>query len=507
MTDPSSRLAALARSAGVVLFVSLFGQAVALLAELFVARSLAPTVYGELALAYTIVLSLGSVALLGVNEGITRTFSITETEKGRYQVVRAGFAISLVSGLGSAVFLFITRGMIGEIMGTQALSRYLIFFLPYIVLLPLSKVTYGTIRAQKRTVAAVLSKYVFGRLIPILMLIPLVELGRETTGAVAYWVGVPTFTLAFGLFFLNRTLGVARLFKRLPDRETVEKLWSFSWPLAAGTAVFIFLGNLDIMMIGYLMPSDSVGYYRAVQPLKQVPMFALGSFTFLFLPLATEYYAERDKVGLNRLFTASTKWVLLLTIPLVFVFALFPENVVSVLLGDQYLPGASALRILIIGLFLRAVSGLNGDMVKAIDRPRIELYAGIAGLVANFVFNLLLIPMLGINGAAAATVIGYMVYNGIELAWIHSLTGGIPISKSVLKLIAGMIFFGIAVKTIAPEVMGLPALVTTGVLFVLAEPVVLVATRSIEPADIEILELIEDRTGVSLTAIKRLANR
>lgn len=503
----SSSLNSLARSAGIILVATVFGHTISLLSEILIARSLSPMVYGQVSLAKTLVLSVGSISLFGVHEGVTRQYSASKATNQKRRIISAGFwtivTVTLISS--SAVFTF--RSQISEIVNTSRVGQLLVFFVPYLIIFPLSKLSFSILRGQKNTIHAALAQHIGGKGIATALLCTLVLFGYELSGAIAYWIGYPAVMLAVSIYFINKTSDDWQVASTLPDRNTVKSLWSFSLPLAIGSAVFLLLAQLDILMIGYFLSSVDVGYYRAVQPLKTAAMFALGAFTFFFLPAATEYFEDGDLEKLSELFTISTKWALLITIPLILTLGIFSESVVRVFFGVEFLPSASVLSILVFGLFFRAVSGLDGDMVKAIDRPQVELYSGVVGLLVNFFLNFVLIPRIGINGAAVATVVGYIVYNSMELILIYRTVGASPVSLNIAKVVFSMAAFGLFVAQVAPPQLGLFALLGIGAIFVAVEPVFLVITRSVDQADLELLADVEDKIGIELGTIRKLALR
>ncbi|MUV48642.1 flippase [Haloarcula sp. CBA1122] len=507
MNTHSSTLSKLAKSAAIVLLATIFGNSVGLLAEVIIARSLPPSLYGELTLTYTIVFSLGTIALLGIHQGMTRQISAVETKKCQVQIFYAGFSMVLLSAVAAVGGLYISRGWLANVMSANYLHHHLLLLSPFLFVYPLSRAALATLRAQKRTLPAVIAQQIGGRGIAFVSLLLFILAGREFDGAIVYWVTAPLFALVIALYFISTSELPRNLFNILPDQETARKLWGFSWPLAIGSGIFLLLNRVDILMIGYFLPSDEVGYYRAVQPLKKIATFALGSFTFLFLPVATEYYTEGDTAGLDQIFTITTKWILLITLPPVLLFALFSGEVIQILFGESYLPAAPVLTILSTGLLFRALSGLDGDMVKAIDRPRIELFSGGLGLVSNIVLNYLLIPVFEISGAAIATVVGYIIYNGVELIWIYRLTGGSPFSVNIAKYIGAMSALAILVSRIIPSPIGLIGLGCVGISLILLQPVVLILTSSVDEADIDLIEQVETRMGRDLEIVKRMARK
>jgi O-antigen/teichoic acid export membrane protein len=210
---------------------------------------------------------------------------------------------------------------------------------------------------------------------------------------------------------------------------------------------------------------------------------------------------------LDELFTVSTKWVSLATLPFVLVFSLFASDAITAFFGASYTPAAPALAVLVGGLFIRALTGLNGDMVRAIDRSRIEFYAAAGGIGANVLLNVILIPQYGIVGAAIATVAGYGVYNGIEVLIIYLETGTSPFSFNVIKPLVPTTILAFGVSALVPRPLGLIQLIGTGFIFTLAQPISMFLTRSFDQSDLELVELAEQRSGRDLGHIKRSIKR
>jgi O-antigen/teichoic acid export membrane protein len=251
------------------------------------------------------------------------------------------------------------------------------------------------------------------------------------------------------------------------------------------------------------MQPRSVGLYRAIQPLRQITTFVLSAFTFLFLPIATEYYDNREFGALDQFYTISTKWVSAATFPFVLVFTLFAPDVVRIFFGTDYMPAAPALAVLTAGLFIRAFVGLNGDMAKAINQPKIELYSVAIAVAINVGVNFVLIPIYGIVGAAIGTVIGYIVYNAVEVLAIYQAVESHPFSTDNIKPFFPTILFSLGILQITHGIrLSLVMLLVIGTLVSIAHLISMVLTRSLGPEDIVLLEKFEERAGLNVKWLK-----
>jgi len=506
MADDNT-LVKLAKSASIVLLATIFGRVLGFISEIIILRSLSPNLFGKLSLSYTIVASVATLALLGINEGVTRLYSAEDSTNKRARIALAGMMVVLLGGTVASVTLYMTRSTISSFMDESYLLHYLPLFLPYLVFFPLSKVTYGTLQAQKRTMAAVVSQQFGGRALAFTILVVLVVIGKEATGAIIYWISFPLITVMLGIIFLGKNMKMETLKQSLPKKETLSSLWKFSWPLALGNGVFLLLSNFDVLMIGYFLSSQEVGVYRSVQPLKQIATFAMSSVAFLFLPLATEYFEEDKTEELDRLFTSTTKWILFVTLPPMLLFGLYPSVVISTLFGESYVAASPVLTILMFGLLFRTITGLNGSVVSAIDSSKIELVSAIPGLIVNFCLNIVLIPIWGISGAAIATIFGYLVYNGVEILFIQYYVQVHPFSGDILKFSIVMIFGSIIFVRLIPSPDGILDLITVGAVLLSIQPLVLLATKSVSRSDIELVEEIESKMERNLEIITRILER
>ena len=490
-------------SSGVIMLTgSVLGRALALGTEALIARSLGPTVFGRIGLAYTVILTAASVLLVGVNQAIPRLLPAADTERQQASFVQSAYLFALLLGIVGIIVLFVL--VRGPLRGEFELIKYLLLFSPFLVVYPISRISFAVLRSWEQTVPAIVSRSVVSRVLGLGLWVLIFYLGFSVEAAVGYWLAVPSVTVVFAGYYIRRRLPLRHLVTMRPEKSAMRRMLSFSWPLAMSSLVFTFLSRMDILMIGYFLVSREVGYYRAIQPFRQVTVLVLGSFGFLFLPLATRCFETGNLPELDRLFTSVTKWIVVITLPVILGFVFFAESIVVFAFGADYLPAALPLSVLLGGLFVRTVTGLDGDVVKAIDRPKIEFYSALTGLGSNLVLNILLIPQYGIVGAAVATVVGYAVYNAVELAAIYRIVGITPFSWDILKPVAFTTVSAAALVHVIDVPSGiifaLGATALFGVLSVLSVPF----TGSIGAADRILVERLEQRTGREFAVIRRL---
>ncbi|MDQ3706783.1 MAG: flippase [Chloroflexota bacterium] len=172
------------------------------------------------------------------------------------------------------------------------------------------------------------------------------------------------------------------------------------------------------------------------------------SFVLLISPAVTlalfprmARHAITDRARLNTEYAFALKMLLAISVPIVAGTVWLAPLLIAVLTLDapNYLPdSAVALRILIFFLPLSFINGLTQYVLIAVDRQRLITRAFGLTVLFNLVANLLLIPPLGIYGAALTTILSEVVLMLPFLAWTRREVGEVPLlSISAKPALAG----------------------------------------------------------------------
>lgn len=507
MSRVGKSLTHIAKGAGIVFCGTAIGNVLALVGQILIVRSLPPEQFGTLALAFTIVSSFGGVIVFGAPQGVTRLISSSEAQNEKVDVLRSGLLISFVAGLLGLVAIQLFRFRIERLTDTPGLSSLLSVFSIYVLIFPVASVLIGGLRGYKRPTARVTAKNLIARTGALLTLGALLLTGEPYAGTIAYWLSGPLLILFVSLYLLRSSVSFDVLLRRLPSASTVREFISFSWPLAFSASFVLLMSKLDVLMIGLFLQPHDVGLYRSVQPLKKIILFSLTSITFLYLPIATEYYTNGRYSDLDTIYKTLTKWVVTVTFPIVLVFVLFAPDIIRVLFTGSYVPASTALVILILGMFTRVLVGPNGTTVQAINKTQTEMYAACAGTLVNVLLNTTLIPRVGIEGAAFATAIGFLSYNVIEILVIYRSVGITPLSKNVVKPLAPTTVVALGIHFLkGGHRAGIFLIALAGILLGVVHLISLVGTKSIDDADETLVDAIDGQAGINLSRIYEKVN-
>lgn len=498
----------LVKSSLVVFFAKTAGRVGALLGQILIVRSLTPATFGDIALAYTLVMLIGRLIANGFRDGVTHYISMGTGERDSLERFQSGLLFAVTLSGASFVGLYLFRPVLSSLLQNAALIDWMSMFLPYLIVFPLAQLCIADFRGRKQTAVPVVTEHLLGTAAAIIAFGCLAVIGDAESGAIAYWYMPSVVVLIVLSVPILRRYPIRRLLGVVPNRRSVQELWRYSWPLLVGSSFALFLDNVDILMISYFMDSAAVGRYRAIQPLRQVTVFLIASTTFLYFPIASELNSNGNHETLAALYKTTTKWVVAGTVPIILIFALFAGDVVVGFFGDDYRSAAPALAVLVCGMFSRTVVGPSGVMVKAVNRSRSEMFAAAVGLGVNLIVNVLLIPRFGLVGAALGTSIGVAVFNLVEVVTIYRVTESTPFSVSELKQLLPTITVSVVIAFALREYeLGLVALVSLGMVISVVQLVSTVFTRSLGDADLQLVDAIEAQSDRDLTTVRQYVRR
>ena len=167
---------------------------------------------------------------------------------------------------------------------------------------------------------------------------------------------------------------------------------------------------MDTIILGSMTNPVQVSYYNI--PLKIVKLFfsVMGGIGLVFIPRMSSFFVDNDIKGIQNLMTKSISIVLLLGIPFFLVGVFFPEEILFVVSGKQYIHAKVALQILAIVPLIIGLNNVFGTQyLLAIGREKKILYATIFGFFGSLILNICLIPHYGFVGSSIACVLAELI--------------------------------------------------------------------------------------------------
>ena len=227
-------------------------------------------------------------------------------------------------------------------------------------------------------------------------------------------------------------------------KSKITLLLRAGWPLMLNGLLVGLFFRADQFIIKANTTGGEVARYEAAYRFLNFVLLITPAVTFALFPRMARH-AATDRPRLAYEYGFALKALLLLSVPIVALTVWFAPLLVSVVTGGKagYLPeSATVLQILIFFLPFSFVNGLTQYVLIALDLQRLITRAFIATVVFNVGANLLLVPLLGIYGAALTTVLSELVLLGPFLMWTVRELGDVPLppaSWALKPLLGGLV--------------------------------------------------------------------
>jgi O-antigen/teichoic acid export membrane protein len=167
--------------------------------------------------------------------------------------------------------------------------------------------------------------------------------------------------------------------------------------------------NFDSVLLGFFLGPVAVGLYNAAyKPVTMVLAMPLTYFDGLY-PVLSRAHAEDSETFL-KLVTRSLRLTAVFCLPLGVTGSFLAEPIIGFLFGPAYASAASVLRVLAWSAVLVILRGTYRRALNAARRSTLDLRCAGVSAAVNVSLNILLIPIYGIVGAAAATVAAEVVW-------------------------------------------------------------------------------------------------
>lgn len=220
--------------------------------------------------------------------------------------------------------------------------------------------------------------------------------------ALALLVGAVTELILSFILFLPRP----RL-KRIDWNKVRHVLGRGKWTTLAGFSRYLFEQGDDIV-VGKILGTFSLGLYQVAYRISSLP---LTEITAVFRKVTFPVYVEirRDMKRLKKAFLKTTAIITLFSFLLGLVIFLFPETVIRIVLGPNWLGARDVLKILAVFGFLRSIFFSFQPLFMSLKKQEYVAKINLVTVLGMFIFIFPLVKRYGILGAGYSAMLGLLV--------------------------------------------------------------------------------------------------
>lgn len=207
----------------------------------------------------------------------------------------------------------------------------------------------------------------------------------------------------------------------MPEREEIIRIFRYSLPWIGIAGCIWVLSMGDRYLVNYFLGAATTGVYvAAYQVGSALFQFVGGSFGPLVQPLIFQHTNASLETCGERIsaFTGLFFWV---SFPVLVFFAIIHKWLMRWLVSPAYWDGAIVVLLVGLGVYLWILGNVAMNALLVAKRTLIILNIYIVSSVSNILFNLLLIPAIGLAGAGLSTFLSYGVYLSL-IVWLSRKT-------------------------------------------------------------------------------------
>lgn len=391
------------------------GTVLGAIASISLARILGVDGYGIYAYALSIATLVGVLGQFGLPMLVVRETAALAVQQDhgaiwlfRRWAMRLALRVSVIVMTTGLAIAWIAHH------ATDASTLPIAIALILVPLIAAEQVNSATLRGLNRTMIGQVPEYLIRPLLFLLLiLVSYLTLAREALlpeMMVAAYAASVACSLLFTFSVLNAHC------RRVPRtrqiaRESITRWTASLLPFSVLGGSSVLVSQTDLVMLGLLTDSASVGIYRVATQVAALVVFGLSAVNAVIAPRMAALYQQKDFRALRQVAVGAARLSASLAAIVVLVLLLAGEQLVSIVFGHAFRAATTPLLILAVGQLCNAGMGSVGYLLNMTGFERDSMQGFAIAATLNLVLNAILIPLWSVTGAAIATSASIIVWN------------------------------------------------------------------------------------------------
>jgi O-antigen/teichoic acid export membrane protein len=377
------------------------GQALSAATTPLFTRALGPADFGALDVLTVVVTLLSTLLLAGLDQAVVRSFYDDRSEAAQRALVRSGFTFVLITGLlGCGTALLFTSPLARALLHRAGYGPVLVAALVGVP--PAIGVAYATEvlrlhgRAGPYALSGILRALVGGAVGAWLTLVA--HLGAR--GALVGLAAGSMVALMYDVAAARRLLGIQL------DRRPLGRMVRFGLPLVPTGVALWSLMVVDRLVLVRHVSLRQVGIYALAAKIAVLLLWAVNGFKAGWTATIIEVHGRDPVEARNRRARALVD-ATAVAVGLAAVVGALCAELTALAGGPGYEPAVRVVPVLLLALVLFSTTSVTQSAMLISRRTGLMARHTLAAAGVNLAACFLLVPRWGIDGAAAATLVGF----------------------------------------------------------------------------------------------------
>ncbi len=433
----------IAKEAGTNIIGEMYGGAARFTFIGLMARFVGPEFLGFYSIANAITRIFGVFGMAGLDRGILRYVSFNLGEKDNKSIskwIKVALKLGFIFGFFSVIMQFTSSNYItskfynGNVDIQNAINYFSIILFFSIV----SGIAAHSTQGFKILKYKVLTIQVIQPTILLITLIFLYNIGISNFHQITLPLILAEILGFIFMFYFLKKINPIKIISIFKEPFNVEII-KFSFPLMLVGLLGMIMHWIDILMLGYFLPPKDVGIYQPAVRTTGIIRLFLVSFSGIFTPMIAELISKNAIREMEQIYKLTCRWIITLAVPF-FIIVIVRSEQIMMLFGNDFLEGANLLLLLLSGMLFQAIGNPAGSTLVMAGKTKLVLLNTIFISIINIFLNIVLIPKMGLMGAAWGTAISLIFLCIIRIFIIWFLYNIVPFELKNIKSILGGIF-------------------------------------------------------------------
>lgn len=362
------------------------------------ARYLGPSNYGIINYVAAVVAFFTSIASLGMEGILVNEF--TNNEYSNEEILGTSLLLGLISSSLSSIVIVVLVGSLKQWDITMVIVAFLQSLTLIFKAFNIFDYWFQSKLLSKYPAIIKCISYVIMSGYKIILLIT-----NKSVEWFAFSLGIDTLFIAIGLTICYFRVSEKKL---KFNKKIIKPIFIQSAPFIISGLVSVIYTQMDKIMIEQILcDSEQTGLYSAALTVCSTWLFLPQAFITSARPVILTMKHNQDIRYLKRLkqLYCFIIWGCIIVAVIITLFAPF---IIYVLYGEKYLKSVGTLRIVIWYTVFSMIGTARGIWILCEKKNKYVWRYLVIGSIINIIINACLIPIMGINGAAIATVLAQL---------------------------------------------------------------------------------------------------
>lgn len=357
--------------------------------------------YGISDLSNTVVQFGSSIAIMGMYDAMYRMFFEKDDEEYKKNICSTALVFTLATSLVVFLVMLVCKNMIAAHFFSDRKYAYVVYLSAMATLVGATNsiISAPTRMQNKRKIFLVTNTV--GPLLSYSIAIPMLLAGH-------YIIALPlssvisgiTMEAAFGI--MNHKWFMLKGF----DTKLLKQLLVIAVPLLPNFLIYWIFNSCDKIMITHMKGIGDAGIYSVGSKLGNASQLIYAAFAGGWQYFAFLTMKEENQVKINSLIF---EYLGIISFAATSFICAWSYGIFKVLFKPDYLSGYIVAPYLFLAPLLQMLFQVAANQFLIIKKTWSNLLILSAGAILNIIINHFLIPVLGIEGASIATLLGYVV--------------------------------------------------------------------------------------------------